>query len=636
MASRTVTVGSTGGLHARPAAMFVAAAQALPVPVTIRTAEKPAVPAGSMLSVLALRATFGTQVTLEAAGEGAEAALDQLAALLVQNLDQETQSLQGIGVSPGMAAGPAFRLVAPQPLPPPRAVPDTEAEAAIALVALRNVSADLSQRATAAADPVAAQILRAQIMMIDDPVLEATVTAAAQSGMDAAHAIEHSFAAHRRTFAEAGGYLTERITDLDDLRDRAIAGALGNTMPGIPNPGTPFILVAHDLAPADTASLDPTQVLAIVTERGGPTSHMAILARSMGVPAVVMCPKAMDIPDGTTITVDGSSGAIVVGAGQSAVDTIRQSEQQRRTALAASAGTGRTADGHAIALLANIGSAHDLEDPSALDIEGVGLFRTELLYLDRAQTPGLDEQIATYARVFALNRGRRMIVRTLDSGADKPLPFLHHEAEPNPALGIRGSRLARRNPEILQTQLAAIAAASHESGADVWVMAPMIATAGEAAAFTALCRAAGLPHAGVMVEIPSAALQVASILAECDFISIGTNDLSQYTFAADRECGDLAELNDPWQPALLQLIERCGRAGAAVGKPVGICGAAASDPALAPVLVGLGATSLSMPARAIAACRESLAQLTLAQCQQRSAAALAATEAVTARAAAGL
>ncbi|HCT77891.1 MAG TPA: phosphoenolpyruvate--protein phosphotransferase, partial [Micromonosporaceae bacterium] len=499
------------------------------------------------------------------------------------------------------------------------------AEAARALTALRDVSTELSRRAAGPVDRTAADILRAQVMIIDDLVLADAVASAVQSGMDAAHAIDHAFDSHRRTFHEAGGYLAERVADLDDLRDRAIAACLGEAMPGVPDPGVPFILIARDLAPADTASLDPQQVLAVVTERGGPTSHTAIVARSLGIPAVVRCPGAMSIADGTTVTVDGTTGEVVIGVDDATVSAVREREQQRQATLASSSGDGRTADGHPVALLANIGSARDLDDPAAHGAEGVGLFRTELLYLDRTDAPSLEEQISVYSNVFALNQGRRMIVRTLDSGADKPLPFMQHDQEPNPALGIRGLRLARRDPGVLQTQLKAIAAAAMATGADVWVMAPMVATIAEAADFTARCRAAGLAKAGVMIEIPAAALQVNAILGVCDFISIGTNDLSQYTFAADRENGDLADLNDPWQPALLQLIAMCGAAGAAAGKPVGICGEAAADPALAPILVGLGATSLSMPARAIPACRESLARHTLAQCRNLAQTALAAT-----------
>jgi phosphotransferase system enzyme I (PtsI) len=283
-------------------------------------------------------------------------------------------------------------------------------------------------------------------------------------------------------------------------------------------------------------------------------------------------------------------------------------------------------------LLANIGSAVDLDGEGGAGAEGVGLFRTELLYLDRAHAPSLAEQVAAYRAVFESAAGRRVVVRTLDAGADKPVPFLNQAGEPNPALGVRGLRLGWQQPEVLRTQLAAIAAAAAATGADAWVMAPMVATAAEAARFAAWCREAGLPKVGVMVEIPAAALLAPALIAEVDFISIGTNDLSQYTFAADRQCGALAELLDPWQPALLSLISACAGAGAAAGRSVGVCGEAAADPALAPVLVGLGITSLSMAARAIPAVRESLRGRTLDECRRLASAALSAPDAATARA----
>ncbi|MGH3646004.1 MAG: HPr family phosphocarrier protein, partial [Micromonosporaceae bacterium] len=578
MVMRTVIVGSTGGLHARPAALFVAAAAAQTTPVTIRTAERPAVPAGSMLSVLALRASFGTEVILEADGQDADSVLETLATLIAQNLDEEepsaeaepepaaepvdteagAEALRGIGVSPGYAAGPAYRLVPPPELPEPTPVGDVHAEGERALGALREVATELSRRAEHATDHVAAEILRAQVAMVDDVALAEAIAGAVRTGADAAHAIDRAFAVHRRTFHDAGGYLAERVADLDDLRDRAIAICVGTPMPGLPEPGEPYVLVARELAPADTAGLDPQQVLGVVTERGGPTSHSAIMARSLGIPAVVRCPGAMALTDGTAVTVDGTTGEVRAGVDDDTVGETRAREQRRRATLASSSGAGRTADGHPVALLANIGSARDLADPAAPEVEGVGLFRTELLYLDHSDPPSRDEQIAAYTDVFTQNQGRRTVVRTLDSGADKPLPFLRQEPEPNPALGIRGLRLAQRDPDVLQTQLEAIAAAATATGADVWVMAPMVATPAEAADFVARCRAVGLARAGVMIEIPAAALRAAELLAVGDFVSIGTNDLSQYAFAADRECGELAELHDPWQPALLRLVAMCG------------------------------------------------------------------------------
>ena len=539
--------------------------------------------------------------------------------------------LHGIGVSPGIAAGPAYRIGEPPRLPPPRLVTDAPAEIALAVGALASVAADLDRRAESTVDATAADVLRAQAMMATDPVLHETIADSIRAGADAGHALHAAFGEFRRQFEAAGGYLAERAADLDDVRDRAVAVCLGQPMPGVPQPGHPFVLVARDLAPADTAGLDPRQVLALVTEAGGPTSHTAIVARSLGLPAVVRCDGASRIADADPVTVDGTTGRVEVGVDEATMALAHEREQRRRARLSTSAGPGRTADGHPVALLANIGSASDLKSAEADGAEGVGLFRTELLYLDRAVAPTFAEQVAAYEAVFASAAGRRVVVRTLDAGADKPLRFLQQEDEPNPALGVRGLRLGRRYPEVLRTQLDAVAQAARAAEANVWVMAPMVATAAEASEFAALCREAGLSIAGVMVEIPSAALRAADLVATVDFLSIGTNDLSQYTFAADRQCGELADLLDPWQPALLQLVAACTAAGRAASKPVGVCGEAAADPGLALVLVGLGVSSLSMSPRAIPEVRESLAAHSLAECQRFAEAALASADAAAAR-----
>jgi phosphotransferase system enzyme I (PtsI) len=269
-------------------------------------------------------------------------------------------------------------------------------------------------------------------------------------------------------------------------------------------------------------------------------------------------------------------------------------------------------------------------------VEGVGLLRTELLFLGRHDAPSLEEQRDAYARVFRALPGRRVVLRTLDAGADKPLPFLSLSGEPNPALGIRGLRTARTRPEVLDTQLTAVAEAAAQADADVWVMAPMVSTAQEAADFAARARAHGLPRVGAMIEVPAAALRAGQILDHVDFLSIGTNDLGQYAMAADRQCGDLADLLDPWQPALLDLIALCARAGKAAGKPVGVCGEAACDPNLARVLVGLGISSLSMSRAAVARVGAQLSRHTLDGCSRFAEAALAASDPAAARAAAAI
>lgn len=527
--------------------------------------------------------------------------------------------LDGLAVSPGFAAGPLHAVAPPPRLPAPGRPGCADGERAVA--ALAEVATQLRRRAADTAKPAVAEILAAQAMMAEDPVLHEAVAGLVAGGLPAAHAIDAALAEHREAFLAAGGYLAERVADLDDLRDRAVAVCLGLAMPGVPSPGHPYVLAARDLAPVDAAGLDPATVLALVTQEGGPTSHTAIVARALGIPAVVRCAGILDLAGGTPVAVDGTAGQVRVRPDSAWVDEQRDREASRLARLAQSSGPGRTADRHPVALLANIGSATDLTAAGS-DVEGVGLFRTELLYLDRSSTPTHEEQVAAYTAVFEAAAGRKVVVRTLDAGADKPIPFARQPDEPNPALGVRGLRLSRRRPDVLQAQLAAIAAAARATGAQPWVMAPMVATAAEARQFATWCHDAGLSTVGVMVEVPAAALRAADILSEVDFLSIGTNDLSQYAFAADRMCGDLADLLDPWQPALLSLISACGAAGQAAGKPVGVCGEAAADPALAPVLIGLGVTSLSMAPRAVAAVRESLATVTLDECRRRASAAL--------------
>ncbi|HEY5834151.1 phosphoenolpyruvate--protein phosphotransferase [Streptomyces sp.] len=540
--------------------------------------------------------------------------------------------LTGIGIGGGNAAGPVARLAPAPALPAPRTVAEADlpAEAAAVREALRQVAADLEQRA-AAVEGAAAEVLSANAMMAADPALADRAEALVLDSADGAHALTAAFGEFRVALEAAGGYFAERVADLDDLRDRSVARLLGLPMPGLPTPGHPYVLVADDLAPADTALLDPAQVLALVTERGGPTSHTSILAKILGLPAVVGCTGAAGLAEGQTVLVDAAAGTVEADPLPETVAEATAREQRRRELAARVAGPGRTSDGHRVKLLVNIGALHELPSAAAADSEGVGLFRTEFLYLDRAQAPSVAEQTDAYRTVFTAFAGRRVVVRTLDAGADKPLPFATAADEQNPALGIRGLRTATRDPQLLDDQLTAIAAAAEGSTAEVWVMAPMVSVPQEAAGFAAQVRAHGLRVAGSMVEVPAAALRAEALAESCDFLSIGTNDLAQYTFAADRTLGSLAELLDPWQPALLDLVRLTARAGARYDRPVGVCGEAAADPALALVLVGLGVTSLSVAPSCLGDVRASLAGHTLGDCRRLAELALSATDAATAR-----
>jgi phosphotransferase system enzyme I (PtsI) len=545
------------------------------------------------------------------------------------------ERLSGVGVSPGVVVGPVAVMRGRVLEPPPDGEPGTSGpqdEARAATDALEAVAAELEATGRAAGGDVQ-DVLEAQAMMARDPGLAGEVERRTGQGRSAARAVWEGFGVYREALAGAGEYLAARVADLDDLRDRAVARLSGVAAPGVPDPGHPFVLAATDLAPADTATLDRDRVLAFVTEEGGPTSHTAILARSLGVPAVVGCAGAAGLADGVTVIVDGASGAVLVGPSGEEVAEAERRSRARHAARSARSGPGATADGHRVDLLANIGGPGDVPAAVAAGAEGVGLFRTEFLFLDRADPPGLDEQRAAYAEVFAAFPDGKVVVRTLDAGADKPLAFLHLRDEPNPALGQRGLRALRRVPEVLTEQLEAVGRAAAAGPATVWVMAPMVATAEEARWFCAQARRQPVARAGVMVEVPAAALAAGPVLAEADFASLGTNDLAQYTFAADRQVGALAPFQDPWQPVLLELVARVGEAGRAAAKPVGVCGEAAADPLLALVLVGLGVTSLSMGPAALSDVGMLLARHTLADCRTLAGLALAAPDAVTARSA---
>ncbi|MGO2042594.1 MAG: putative PEP-binding protein, partial [Cellulosimicrobium funkei] len=413
------------------------------------------------------------------------------------------------------------------------------------------------------------------------------------------------------------------------VRDRLVAALTDRPAPGVPEHTEPFVLVAYDLAPSATAALDPARVLAIVTDGAGPTSHTAIVANAKGIPAVVAATGASAaLAPEDVVLVDGAAGTVVVHPSPEQVAAARARSQQVRTFD----GTGRTRDGHRVQLLANVGDPAGAAAAAASGAEGVGLFRSEFCFLDREQPPTVEEQVAAYRTVFREFGGRKVVIRTLDSGADKPLHFLTVDDEENPALGVRGLRTAARWPELLEQQLDAIAQAAAAEEAEVWVMAPMVSTVGETEWFVERCRAHGLDVAGVMVEVPSAALLSGPILARAAFASIGTNDLTQYTMAADRLLGSLAELSDPWQPAVLRLVEATCAGGAQQGRPVGVCGEAASQPVLAVVLVGLGVSSLSMTARAIPDVAALLREVDVDECRRLARLAVDAESAAQARA----
>jgi phosphotransferase system enzyme I (PtsI) len=540
-------------------------------------------------------------------------------------------SLTGTGIGRGIAVGPVLRM--PDPLPEPDETPSAltpDAEKERARASLAATAAIIRHRGERAGGS-AKDVLEAQAFMAEDPTLIDDIGVRLDGGTTAERAVYEAFAAFRDLLVSMGGYMGERATDLDDVSQRVVAHLRGVAAPGVPDPEHPFVLVARDLAPADTALLDLSKVLALVTSDGGPTSHTAILAREKSIVAVVGVADALSIADGTEIVVDAATSTVTISPDAAERSDALSKAEALKSARGAATGPGALADGTPVPLLANLGSADGAEDALAKGAEGVGLFRTEFLFLDSSSAPTVEEQKAQYTRLLEAFAGKKVVVRALDAGADKPLSFLNDAPEENPALGLRGLRALRANEPILRDQLSALAAADAETDADVWVMAPMVSTVEETRYFTALAREAGLKTAGVMVEVPSSALLADRILADADFASIGTNDLTQYTLAADRLLGSVASFQDPWHPAVLKLVGEVGKAGRATGKPVGICGEAAADPLLAVVLVGLGATTLSMSPSALADVRAELARFTLDEAQHFAELALSANSAVEAR-----
>ncbi|WP_308466494.1 phosphoenolpyruvate--protein phosphotransferase [Rathayibacter soli] len=549
-------------------------------------------------------------------------------------LPLDTHTLIGSGVGQGIAIGPVLRGADPLPEPvDERSTRTADEERARVLAATAVVAAVLNERAERVSG-VAADVLEAQAMIVEDEMLASEVNTRLDDGKTAERAVFEAFAAFRETLTGFGGYLAERAGDLDDLSQRVVAELTGVAAPGLPASETPFILVARDLAPAETVLLDLSKVLAVVTTEGGPTSHTAILAREKSIVAIVAAIGADSIRTGDQLIVDAASGTVTIAPDAAQLATAQRRIDERAALLAAPADPGALADGTRVPLLANLGSATGAEAALAAGAEGVGLFRTEFLFLDARLAPTVDEQQEHYRRLLAAFGGKKVVVRVLDAGADKPLEFLNDTHEENPALGVRGLRALRDSEDILREQLTALAAADAATDADLWVMAPMVATVDEASYFTALAREYGIKTAGVMIEVPSAALIADRILAQTDFASIGTNDLTQYTLAADRLLGSVAHYQDPWHPAVLRLIQEVGAAGAASGKPVGVCGEAAADPLLAVVLVGLGVQTLSMSPAALADVRAILKKFTIADARALASAALAADGGAEARAAA--
>ncbi len=541
--------------------------------------------------------------------------------------------ISGTPVVSGTAYAPAA-WIAVNPLPegPFAIIPEDarEAEFERFTAAAAAVAQRLNERARKA-EGQGFDILRMTATLAIDPAIASEVRKHTVAGIDAVPATIDAFRMFIRRIEHGSPLMSQRAVDLKDVRDRILAELTGTDEPGVVAPDTPVVLLGDDLSPATTATLDTDLVLGIATVNGGPTSHAAVIASQLGIPCVVAARSLRSIEEGELVLLNGSDGTIEVEPDQARAQTRMLTEREWRARVRAWTSPARTADGHRVELFANVRSAKGAEKAAMSGADGVGLFRTEMGFLGRFDHPSVDVQEHTYRRAIEAFSGRRVIFRTLDASSDKAIRFMSLDGEDNPALGVRGLRITGRRPDVLYRQLDALGRAARGHEGNVWVAAPMVSTIAESRWFAELARKRGLVP-GLMVEVPAAAVMIDRFVETVDFVTLGTNDLTQYVMAADKLSYHLAEYTDQWQPAALRLARRVARACNAAGKHVSVCGQGASDPMLACVYVGMGLDSLSMARSSMPGVGAAVAEVTLEQCCRAAEAVMAADDAKQARA----
>lgn len=658
------------GLHARPATEWAETARRFAARIRVRHGGEMA-DARNMISLLQLGLKPGDEVVVSAEGPDAADALATLRIAITGISGREKadaaraeerraaarsgagwvppgspETVEGVPAAPGLAIGRLHRLMAG-----PVVVPDLPVDLATAADRLHDALARTRQQLRALADDTArrlgqhdAAIFHAQQALLDDPDL---VTRASQRLVEG-HGLAWSWnAAVEETAARLSGLgnavLAARAADLRDVGSRVLA----QIDPALARPGPAevpqgAILLADDLSPSDTAGLDADRVAGLVTVQGGPTSHTAILARTLGLPAVVGAGAALSgLTDGAEAIVDGTAGRLYLSpsAGDLAAarDWIAAEAERRARAAEVRALPARTRDGHGISIGANINLAEQAAFAIQQGAEGVGLMRTEFLFLERGDSPGEEDQFQAYRAMAEAMEGRPLVVRALDIGGDKQVAHLDLPREENPFLGVRGARLLLRRPDLLVPQIRALYRAAQD-GAEISVMFPMITSAAELLSLRETCErirvelGAPVLPLGIMIEVPSAALMAAELAEHADFFSIGTNDLTQYALAIDRQNPVLAPEADSLHPAVLRLIDMTVKGAAAHGRWVGVCGGIAGDPHGAALLAGLGVDELSMTPREIPAVKERLRNADLPGLRALAARALAAGDAAAVRA----
>ena len=654
VSSEAILIPNATGLHARPAAVLANLAKRFSSRILLTRGDDQA-NAKSVVSIMGLEIAQNDKVVIVATGPDADAAIDSIAPQLAAGLGDEgavpapapattepdpanapaprprsddPNLLLGVAASPGLGVGSVFQLRRDEIDVPETAAGEPRVERRHLEEAVERAKNELESLQTelrAKADPAKAAIFAAHQELLEDPDLIDIAESAIAKGKSAAFAWQRAYSTHAERLSKLkNAIMAGRAADLRDV-GRRVLGILTNHPTEEPAIPVGSILIAEELSPSDTAKLDPTQVLGFATVGGGATSHVAILARSLDIPAVAgIEPRALDLANGTQVILDGGKGQLRIDPDPAEVDRIltlkHKLAEKKQADLAAAHEPATTTDGHRVEVVANIGGIDDAKQSVTLGGEGVGLLRSEFLYLERQTAPSEDEQAQIYADIAIALDGRPMILRTLDVGGDKPLPYLPMPREENPFLGIRGVRIGLERPELLRTQVRAILRAA--KGHKLRMMFPMIATIDEIRSVKGLVEEeraklsdAGEVELGIMVEVPSAAVMARQFAREVDFFSIGTNDLTQYTLAMDRGHPKLGAKADAMNPAVLRLIKQTVDGAHTEGKWVGVCGGIASDPQAVAILVGIGVDELSVSVPAIPAVKAEVRTRSLADCQ---------------------
>ena len=634
--SITLTLTNLHGLHARPAAKFVQTAGRFMANVTVSdlTNGKGPVSARSLNAVATLGAVENHQIRISASGEEARLVLAALKALIEDNFGEapaasvpteqpvesqtmmaESGALKAVPISDGFALAPLYKYQTQRPPIPTQPGENPEAEWTRLQAALENTSREvalLARRMKQSIGVSEGAIFDAHLLILQDPDLIQQARAGIdERGENAAFAWNAAITAAAESYrALDDPYLQQRAADVEDVGAQVLFAMLHRKANGPVVFDQPVILYAADLTPTETSQLDMQKVLGIITAGGGPTSHSAILARALGIPAVAGTGRLLDRqPSGVMIGIDGFTGEIWLGPSDEVQTEIRTRRAEwlsgREELLKTSQQLGMTKDGRRVEVFANIGGLNDARAAVKNGAEGVGLLRTEFLFLTRETAPSEEEQCYILREIFEmLGPDRPVTVRTLDVGGDKELPYIQLPEEPNPFLGLRALRLSLNRPDLFLTQIRAILCAA--DGYPCRIMFPMVADVEEIRKARQWVEKAhndlseeNKPHAwpvelGIMVEIPSAALLAPVLAYEVDFFSIGTNDLTQYTLAAERGNPALYHLADGLHPAVLRLIGEVVDASHRAGKWTGVCGELGGDPEATPILVGLGVDELSL------------------------------------------